>query len=116
MALPVISNVNSYDIPATLLSKEELELVSQVDSTLLEEEKYIYNPYIGIGKEVGQLQTNVYVNIGQDSLLGLEDVEEDLSYYNDNYDINIRIPFKKSITVKAKLKSVSKGQLKPFID
>ncbi|WP_010424104.1 hypothetical protein [Anaerophaga thermohalophila] len=59
--------------------------------------------------------TTIFTN----NLIALSETEEDdseIGYFNDDYDIVARVPFKETFKVKVKIRSITRLQPKVFID
>jgi hypothetical protein len=59
--------------------------------------------------------TTIFTN---DPISPLETDEDDfeIGYFNDNYDIVAKVPFKETFKVKVKIRSITRLQPKLFID
>ncbi|GET29324.1 hypothetical protein [Prolixibacter sp. SD074] len=66
-----------------------------------------------IKKEV--IGTTIYTN-NPIALPETEDDDSEIGYFNDDYDIVAKVPFKETFKVKVKIKSISRLQPKVFID
>lgn len=114
MLYPALFDINTNNTFTTFSQKEKQEFVTSVQSTLVEDEKYIYNPFFKHELFTKQVQTNLYVKPWKD--VSLVHIEDDYSSYSANYDIDVKLPLKKSIKAKVKIGAISKKQFKTILD
>lgn len=54
--------------------------------------------------------------LSQETKIKTEEDDYEIGYFNDDYDIVAKVPFKESFKIKVKIRSISRLQPKVFID
>lgn len=109
--LPIIDLNSSTTIQKKQLEYEPIGCYTTIGLTPKKQEHELTAPFRKVNKAS-------YTSLSMDEMPkgNLSVLDLDSNEFTRNYDVNINLPIKKSFTVKAKIKKVSKFVPQPYLD